>query len=42
MNGKRYRGNPAMLSLKKHDEIVITVGKPPKTIPSSADFSRTG
>jgi hypothetical protein len=42
LNGKRYRGNPAMLPLKKHDEIVITVGKPPKTIPSKADFSRTG
>jgi hypothetical protein len=42
VNGKRYRGNPELLPLKKHDEIVITVGTPPKTIPSKADFSRTG
>jgi len=42
VNGKPYRGNPEMLPLKAHDEIVISVGKPPAKIPSSADFSRTG
>jgi len=42
VNGKPYRGNPELLPLKKHDEIVVSVGKPPAKIPSSADFSRTG
>ncbi len=42
VNGKPYRGNPELLPLKKHDEIVVSVGKPPAKVPSSADFSRTG
>ena len=42
VNGKRYRGNPELLPLKEHDEIVVSVGKPPAKIPSSADFSRVG
>jgi hypothetical protein len=38
VDGKRQTGNPADLEFKAHQEIVITVGKPPKKIPSSYKF----
>ena len=38
VNGKQQTGNPADLELKAHQEIAITVGKPPRKIPSSYKF----
>jgi hypothetical protein len=38
VNGKPQVGNPANLVLKSHQEIVISVGTPPKTIPKSYSF----
>jgi hypothetical protein len=38
VNGKKQKGNPADLVLKSHQEIVISVGKPPAKIPSKYDF----
>ena len=34
VNGKRYRGDPRTILLANLTEIAITVGTPPKTIPS--------
>jgi len=42
LNGKRQTGDPAKLVLKNHEEIAIVVGKPPKTIPSTFDWSANG
>jgi hypothetical protein len=42
VNGKKQIGNPAAHVLKNHQEIVIAVGKPPKKIPSSYDWSAHG
>jgi hypothetical protein len=39
VNGKAETGNPATLALSNHQEIVITVGKPPEHIPSTYDFA---
>jgi hypothetical protein len=38
VNGKPQVGDPAELVLKSHQEIVISVGTPPKTIPSKYSF----
>jgi hypothetical protein len=38
VNGKKQTGNPAQLVLKPHQEIVISVGKPPANVPKSYDF----
>jgi len=38
VNGKPQVGSPANLVLKPHQEIVISVGPPPKTIPKSYNF----
>lgn len=38
VNGKQQHGNPADLVLQPHQEIAITVGKPPSHIPSSYGF----
>lgn len=38
VDGKPMQGNPALLPLRQHQEIVIAVGQPPTTVPSSYDF----
>lgn len=38
VNGRRMHGNPALLELRQHQEIVIAAGRPPTTVPSSYDF----
>jgi hypothetical protein len=42
VNGKRQAGDPAGLVLKDHQEIAIVLGKAPKTVPKSYDFSARG
>jgi hypothetical protein len=37
-DGKRRRGNPAAIGLTSHQEIVLIVGSPPGSIPSSCAF----
>jgi hypothetical protein len=39
VNGKRYRDDPRTIALTNHKEIAVVIGTPPKTIPSTADFS---
>ena len=39
VDGKKRTGNPARLVLKNHEEIAISVGKPPASIPTSFDFA---
>ena len=39
VDGKRYTGNPASIQLSNHKEIALVIGSPPKSIPSSYDFS---
>jgi len=38
VNGRRMHGNPALLPLQQHQEIVIAAGRPPTTVPTSYDF----
>ena len=38
VDGRRMHGNPALLQLRQHQEIVIAAGRPPTTVPSSYDF----
>jgi hypothetical protein len=38
VNGRRMHGNPALLDLGQHQEIVIAAGRPPTTVPSSYAF----
>ncbi|MGB2875511.1 MAG: hypothetical protein WBB76_08570 [Gaiellaceae bacterium] len=38
VNGAPYTGDPTQLVLKKHQELAIIVGKPPKKIPSTYAF----
>jgi hypothetical protein len=38
VNGRRMHGNPALLALGQHQEIVIAAGRPPTTVRSSYDF----
>ncbi|HEX3236955.1 MAG TPA: hypothetical protein VHQ99_00970 [Gaiellaceae bacterium] len=38
VNGRRMDGNPALLPLRQHQEIVIAAGRPPTTVPASYDF----
>jgi hypothetical protein len=38
VNGVPYTGDPPGLVLRKHQEIVIAIGKPPKKIPSTYAF----
>jgi hypothetical protein len=38
VNGVPYPGDPSTLLLKKHQEIGIVIGKPPKKIPSTYAF----
>jgi hypothetical protein len=40
LDGAPYPGNPSTLVLKRHQEIAIVVGKPPKKIPSTYEFGR--
>jgi hypothetical protein len=42
LNGVKQIGSPANLILKNHEEIAISVGKPPASIPKSFDFSAHG
>jgi hypothetical protein len=42
VNGVRQTGNPASLVLTNHQEIVISIGKPPASIPKSFDFAAHG
>ena len=39
LGGKKQTGNPAALILKSHQEIAISVGPAPKSIPSSYKFA---
>jgi hypothetical protein len=38
VNGKRMHGDPALLPLRQHQEIVIAAGRPPTTVPTSYAF----
>jgi len=38
VDGKRMHGNPALLLLRQHQEIVIAAGRPPTTVPTSYAF----
>lgn len=38
VNGRRMHGNPALLPLRQHQEIVIAAGRPPTTVPASYAF----
>jgi hypothetical protein len=38
VNGRRMHGNPALMPLRQHQEIVIAAGRPPTTVPTSYDF----
>jgi hypothetical protein len=38
LNGSPYPGNPSALVLKRHQEIAIVIGKPPKKIPATYAF----
>lgn len=38
VNGRRMHGNPALLPLRQHQEIVIAAGRSPTTVPASYDF----
>ena len=38
VDGAEYTGDPGELQLKKHQEIAIVIGTPPKTVPSSFRF----
>ena len=42
LNGVKQIGSPANLILKNHEEIAISVGKPPTKIPKSFDFAAHG
>jgi hypothetical protein len=38
VDGAEYTGDPRELTLKKHQELAIVIGTPPKTVPSSYRF----
>jgi hypothetical protein len=38
VNGVPYPADPSQLVLKRHQEIAIVIGKPPKKIPSTYAF----
>jgi len=38
VNGRRMHGNPALLGLQQHQEVVIAAGRPPTTVPASYAF----
>ena len=38
VNGRRMHGDPALLDLRQHQEIVIAAGRPPTAIPASYAF----
>jgi hypothetical protein len=42
VNGVKRTGNPANLILKNHEEIVITVGKPPAKLPKTYAWAAHG
>jgi len=42
VNGAKRTGNPASLVLRNHQEIVISIGKPPAGVPKSFDFAAHG
>lgn len=39
VDGRLFAGDPRTIQLTDHKEIAIVIGTPPKTIPSTADFS---
>ena len=39
VDGNRFAGDPRAIQLTDHKEIAVVIGTPPKTIPSTADFS---
>ena len=39
VDGKPYTEDPGAIQLTDHKEIAIVIGRPPKDIPSRADFS---
>ena len=38
VNGRRMHGDPALLPLRQHQEIVIAAGRPPTAVPTSYTF----
>jgi hypothetical protein len=38
VNGRLMHGNPALLPLRQHQEIVVAAGRPPTTVPTSYAF----
>lgn len=38
VNGRRMEGDPGLLRLRQHQEIVIAAGRPPTTVPGSYAF----
>ena len=38
VNGQPYRGDPASLVLKEHQEIAFVIGTPPKNVPATYKF----
>jgi len=39
VDGRPFAGDPRTIQLTDHKEIAVVIGTPPKTIPSTADFS---
>jgi hypothetical protein len=39
INGERFRGDPTSIELEREREIALVIGKPPKRIPKTADFT---
>ena len=39
VDGQPFAGDPRTIQLTDHKEIAVVIGTPPKTIPSTADFS---
>jgi hypothetical protein len=39
IDGERFRGDPASIQLERERQIALVIGKPPRRIPSTADFS---
>jgi hypothetical protein len=38
VDGRKMTGNPAQLVLKEHQEIVVSIGRPPSAVPASFAF----
>ena len=40
VDGRPFASDPRTIELTDHKEIAVVIGTPPKTIPSTADFSQ--